>query len=170
MFAEELSDSQMKAYTNCKEFLKGDLLSWNVIPWVLAGNRKVSELEYLDLQKEICTPQESSLILVPFPLKKEPFGEQMCSKMSSIVASYTSDQDLEFIVKFLANKNNLIENGCIKKVSETENEYLITSGVDGKLNGGKFLNPSKGTPVVYFPWVNTHYSCILMRNRRGGLG
>ena len=122
MFAQELSESQMIAYTNCEEFLRGDMLSWGEIPWVLAGNRQVSELEYLDLQKQICSPQDSSLILIPFPLKKEKFGEQMCSKMSGAVASYTSEQDLEFIINFLANNNNLIEKECIKKVSETENE------------------------------------------------
>ena len=94
----------------------------------------------------------SSLILVPFTLKKEPFAEQMCSKMSGLVTDYTSERDLEFIINFLANKNNLIENGCTKKVSETENEYLITVGMDGKLDEGKFLNPSKGTQLVYFPW------------------
>ena len=61
----------MKAFTSCKEFPKGDLLNWDEIPWKLAGAKNNSELEYLHLDTQICASQESSLILIPFPLKKE---------------------------------------------------------------------------------------------------
>lgn len=128
------------------------MLSWNDIPWILAGRRQVSELEYLDLETDICKHQDSSLILVPFPLKKEPFAEQMCSKLSGTIASYTNEQDLDLIINFLANKDNLNENGCIKKIDETDDQFIITVGVDGKLDGGNFLNPSKGTKISHLPW------------------
>ena len=110
IFGTELRESQMKAYTSCTDFIKGDLLRWDSIPWTLTGRRQVSELEYLDLETEICNAQNSSHILVPIALKKEPFGEQMCSKLSSNIASYTNEQDLEPIVQFLASQINLNEN------------------------------------------------------------
>ena len=152
MFSRELSDSEMISYTSCTDFLKGDLLSWENIPWVLTGKRQVSEIEYLDIHTQVCAPQDTSLTLVPFTLKKEPFGEQMCSKLSGKVASYTNKQDLQLIINFLANRKNLNENGCIEKSSDIEGQYTITVGVDGKLLEGKFQNPSAGTPVTYLPW------------------
>ena len=97
------------------------LLSWDDIPWVLGGRRQVSKLEYLDFDKDICIPQNSSLILLPFPLKQEPHAEQMCSKLSGTVNSYSTQQDVK-----------LNEIGC------TDNTFLITVGVDGKLAGGIF--------------------------------
>ena len=154
IFGSELSTSQMKAYTICSQFLKGDLLSWNDIPWVLAGRRQYSELEYLDLEKDICSSQDSSLILVPFPLKKEPYAEHMCSKLSSTIASYTNRQDLDVMVNFLANKDNLFENGCTKKVADVDDKYIITIGVDGKLRGDNLINPSVGASITYLPWMD----------------
>ena len=142
MFGSVLDERQMIAYTSCKEYMKGDLLSWDDIPWVLGGRRQLSELEYLDLEKDICIPLDSSLILLPFPLKKEPHAEQMCAKLSSSIASYSNQEDVELIGSFLASKNNLNENGCTTRVSD--NEFLITAGVDGKLAGEIFVNPSTG--------------------------
>ena len=43
IFGSELTDRQMKAFTSCEQFLKGDLLSWDEITWELAGRRHVSE-------------------------------------------------------------------------------------------------------------------------------
>ena len=104
------------------------MLNWDDIPWVLGGRRQVSKLEYLDFDKDICIPQNSSLILLPFPLKQEPHAEQMCSKLSCTVNSYSTQQD----VKLIASKINLNEIGC------TDNTFLISVGVDGKLAGGIF--------------------------------
>jgi hypothetical protein len=154
MFGSELSTSQMEAYTSCSEFLKGDLLSWNDIPWVLAGRRQLSELEYLDLEKDICASRDSSFILIPFPLKKEPYAEQMCSKLSGSIASYTNKQDLDVMVNFLAKKDNIHENGCTKKVADVDEKYSITAGVDGKLCEENFINPSEGTSISYLPWMD----------------
>ena len=92
----------------------------------------MSKLEYLDFDKDICIPQNSSLILLPFPLKQEPHAEQMCSKLSCTVNSYSTQQDVKLIASYLASKINLNEIGC------PDNTFLITVGVDGKLAGGIF--------------------------------
>ena len=152
MFGSELSAGQMRAYTTCSEFLQGDLLSWKDIPWILGGRKQVSELEYLDLEADICASQDLSFLLLPFPLKKEPYAEHMCSKLSSYVASYTNNQDLDVIVNHLANKDSLNENECTNMDGKIDDTYTLIVGVDGKLDADTFLNTSKGTTVTYFPW------------------
>ena len=46
IFGSTLGDDQMIEYTSCKQFLQGDLLSWEDTPWVLGGRLNISELEY----------------------------------------------------------------------------------------------------------------------------
>ena len=150
IFNSVLEESEMKAYTNCEKMLKGDLLTWDKIPWILAGSKQVSEIEYLDIQNDICAQQDSSLILLPFPLQKEPHALEMCGRLSSNIASYTNETDLDEILHFLAKRNNLHENECISQTSETE--FLMTAGIDGKLVDGYFINPSTSSEISYLPW------------------
>ena len=110
------------------------------------------ELEYLDLQRDICAPQDSSLILLPVALKKEPHAQQMCSRISNNIASFTNKTDLDVILNSLASKSNSISNGCISQISETD--YLIIAGVNGKLIGGKYINPTTKTEISYLPWAD----------------
>ena len=35
-----------------------------------------------------------------------------------------------------------------------DEKYIITTGVDGKLSGDSFINPSEGTSIAYITWMD----------------
>ena len=58
VFSRELSDQEMMDMTGCRNFLTGDILSWESETWNLTTPWNSSEMEILDFEKDVCSNPE----------------------------------------------------------------------------------------------------------------
>ena len=71
-------------------FLEGDILSWDRENWVLRSPYNRSEMEFLDLEYDICSQSENGLFLVPQKMSVSE-GHHICDKLSGKPVSYRNE-------------------------------------------------------------------------------
>ena len=62
--------------------------------------------EEMDLETEVCADSSSALVYVPYKTPFSPDSLHSCSKLSSEIASYTEENQLNQIAQFLARYFN----------------------------------------------------------------
>ena len=81
LFGRSLSKGEMKDMTGCSRRLYGDILSWDLEPWIFNKTEGVSELEFLEFEKDVCYMEEKKDHIFPI---KIPFLKtlKLCEKVS----------------------------------------------------------------------------------------
>jgi hypothetical protein len=81
LFGRSLSKAEMKDMTGCNRRFYGDLLSWDLEPWIFNKTGDVSEVEYLEFEKDVCDMKEKKNHIFPI---KIPFSKslKLCKKVS----------------------------------------------------------------------------------------
>ena len=65
LFSRILTKSEMEKWTGCKERFHGDIVSWDVSPWIFNTTGNLSEMEYLEFEEKICDLSDTSMQLLP---------------------------------------------------------------------------------------------------------
>ena len=81
LFGRSLSKEEMKDMTACSRRFYGDILSWDQEPWIFNKTEGVSEVEYLEFEKDVCDMKEKNSHVFPMQI---PFSKslKLCEKVS----------------------------------------------------------------------------------------
>ena len=106
IFGKSLSQVEMKKITGCEGRMEGDILSWELTEWILAGVSKGIKTENLDFEENICYQRNTSYHLIPIQANFNPNSVEICQRFSSEVAIQNSSEQFEEILKYSG------EEGC----------------------------------------------------------
>ena len=134
MFSRELTDQEMMDFTTCQSSLKGDISAWDSEQWRLISPKESSEIEFLDLEKDICHAQKESLFMVPFKLSyKESL--HMCKKLSGTMMTYINQTEYDNLLYFISHNSNMKSSACVDVGEETSNINIWGGATDGIIEG-----------------------------------
>ena len=134
VFSRELSTEEMVEVTSCRQFLQGDILSWDREPWVLRSPWNRSEAELLDLERDVCGPRPRGYFLVPQPLTFTEAGH-VCSKLAGAPASYTSEAEFSDLLRFLSLASNMRASACLDLMEDGSTGVQVWAG--GQYEAGR---------------------------------
>ena len=132
-----------------RSFPEGDILSWDKEPWELRSPWNRSEIEVLDLDKDICTHNDKGLLMVPQKLTFEE-SIHVCKKVAGSVISYVNKTDFEKYVHFLSQSRNMKSTACIQNLENENKAEIWAGGTDNMVEGvWKTWNGHKEIEVMY---------------------
>ena len=74
-------------------------MSWDRENWVLRSPYNRSEMEFLDLEYDVCSQSENGLFLVPQKMAVSE-GHHVCDKLSGEPVSYRNEVEKGLMIKF----------------------------------------------------------------------
>ena len=86
-YASLIMIKEVSSFLIFRLFLEGDILSWDRENWILRSPYNRSEMEFLDLEYDICSQSDDGLFLVPQKMSVSE-GHHVCDKLSGEPVSY----------------------------------------------------------------------------------
>ena len=119
----------MVSFNHFRLFLEGDVLSWDREEWELRSPWNRSEMEILDLEKDICAGGNTGYFIVP---QKNTFDESihLCKKLSGSVMSYINQTQFEDVVHFASYDNILNIKECTEDSGDDVMIEFWSGGTD----------------------------------------
>ena len=97
-YASFIMIKEVDSFLIFRLFLEGDILSWDRENWILRSPYNRSEMEFLDLEYDICSQSDDGLFLVPQKMSVSE-GHHVCDKLSGEPVSYRNRVEMGKISK-----------------------------------------------------------------------
>ena len=154
IFGRLLSEKEMEKNTGCEIFLVGDILDMSKTEWVYKNVDNTSKKEIIDLEKEVCNKERTSLHLIPHKLSLKPNGIDMCGKLSGRLAVYSNQQEYQRIERFLSKENTQKSSNCLSETKSPPGTFRLSVwiGNSDEEEEGIWKGIYEGDLVTYTPW------------------
>ena len=158
----------MVAYTNCNKILQGDIISWLSTSWRLTSPFNLTQVEILDLERDICPRNNHSLLLVP---QRMTFNEGLrtCQKFSGHLAIYKERREFDQITRFMSRTAQSFSADCSSPVREQYRELQVYLAGSDKDQEGDWRALEGDQPIKYLPWAanrpyndGDQYNCLML--------
>ena len=158
----------MVAYTNCNKILQGDIISWLSTSWRLTSPFNLTQVEILDLERDICPRNNHSLLLVP---QRMTFNEGLrtCQKFSGHLAIYKERREFDQITRFMSRTAHSFSEDCSSPVREQYRELQVYLAGSDKDQEGDWRALEGDQPIKYLPWAanrpyndGDQYNCLML--------
>ena len=182
MFSRTLSLEEMVAHTACSQVLRGDIINWEKTNWRLSSPKNSTEVEVLDLEKDVCTiatRRNQSLLLVPQRMTSTE-GFRICQKLSGQLASYTEREGFDSITHLLSGTPSVFSDQCSIQVGEGrqrdgEGRRRVRVNLAGsdEQQEGDWRTVETNQPIQHLPWAPNRpftdgyqYNCLELQVSR----
>ena len=151
LFGTFLSNQEMQKITECKERMKGDVLSWDHTAWILSGTS--IKKESLEFTQDICRNTTVSFHLIPLQANFNPKSLELCQLFSADIAIHHSVKEFDQILRYLLSTNAVNSKACHRK-SEESSVILQTwlAAHDNDVEG-LWKDWYTGEVIPYLPWA-----------------
>ena len=169
VYGRSLSIADMLAYTTCDKVQQGDVISWLSTSWRLTSPFNSTEIEMLDLERDICPRKTHSMLLIP---QRMTFNEglRICKKFSGHLAIYTARQEFDSITRFLSKRANSYSAQCSVEVREEKREVQTYLAGRDSQQEGDWRAIEEDLPIEYLPWAanrpyndGDQYNCLMLQ-------